>query len=64
MKHFFHKGPPLDKQNFELIQRGNLMKKKCFIEAPDTNPDILRGGHRKPYQFKNAKKVVGNFFAK
>ena len=30
--------------------------KNCFIEAPETHPDILHGGHRNPYQLKNAIK--------
>ena len=30
--------------------------KKNFIEAPKTHPDILRGGHRNPYQLENAIK--------
>ena len=36
--------------------------KKCFIEGPETHPDILRGGHRNPYQFKNAIKSGGTVF--
>ena len=30
--------------------------KKCYIEAPETPLDILRGGHRNPYQLENAIK--------
>ena len=37
--------------------------KKCFLEGPETHPDNLRGGHRNQYQFKNAIKMVGQFFA-
>ena len=41
-----------------------LNEKKCFIEAPKTPPDILRGGHRNPYQLKNTiKSAVLQFFA-
>ena len=40
-----------------------LYEKKCFREDPETNPDVLRGGHRNPYQLENAIKVVGQFFA-
>ena len=36
--------------------------KKVFIEAPETLPNILRGGHRNPYQFKNALKSGGTVF--
>ena len=36
---------------------------KCFLEAKETHPNILRGGHRNPYQLENAIKVVGQFFA-
>ena len=36
--------------------------KKSFIEAPETHPDILRGGHRNPYQLENAIKSGGIFF--
>ena len=39
------------------------LRKKCFIEGPETHPDILCGGHRNPYQLENAVKVVGQFFA-
>ena len=28
--------------------------KKCFPRAKETHPDILRGGHRNPYQLENA----------
>ena len=28
--------------------------KKCVIGAKETHPDILRGGHRNPYQLENA----------
>ena len=32
--------------------------KKCFLWAKETHPDILRGGHRNPYQLENAIKSV------
>ena len=32
--------------------------KKCFIEAPETHPDIMRGGHKNPYQLENAVKSL------
>ena len=38
------------------------MKQKCFIEGPETHPGNLRGGHRNPYQFKNAIKSGGTDF--
>ena len=36
--------------------------KKCFLEGPETHPDILCGGHRNQYQFKNAMKSGGTVF--
>ena len=37
--------------------------RECFIEAPETLPNILPGGsHRNPYQFKNAIKSGGTVF--
>ena len=36
--------------------------KKCVIGAKETHPDILRGGHRNPYQLKNAIKSGGTVF--
>jgi hypothetical protein len=49
-KYFFQRGdPPLDKENLNEFKVGTLMK-KCFLEAKETHPDILRGGHRNPYQ--------------
>ena len=41
---------------------GVPLRKKCFIEAPETHPNILHGGHRNPYQFKNAIKSGGTDF--
>mgnify|MGYP006903929631 FL=1 len=38
------------------------MKKKCFIEGPETHPGNLRGGLRNPYQFKNTIKSGGTDF--
>ena len=37
--------------------------KQSFIEAPDTHPDILPGGHRNLYQLENAIKSGGTVFA-
>ena len=34
----------------------------CFIEGPETHPDILSGGHGNQYQFKNAIKSGGEVF--
>ena len=59
---FFIRVPPLDKENFKWIQRGWHLWQKCFIEALETQPDILCGGHRNPYQFKNAIKSGGTVF--
>ena len=39
-----------------------LYEKKYFIEDPETNPDVLRGGHRNPYQLENAIKSDGTVF--
>ena len=36
--------------------------KKVFSGAKETHPDISRGGHRNPYQFKNAIKCGGTVF--
>ena len=36
--------------------------KKCVIGARETHPDILRGGHRNPYQLENAIKSGGKVF--
>ena len=41
---------------------GTLMKEKCLLEAKETHPDILRGGHRNPYQLENAIKSGGPVF--
>ena len=37
-------------------------EKKCVIGAKETHPDILCGGHRNPYQLKNAIKSGGTLF--
>ena len=34
----------------------------CVIGAKETHPDILCGGHRNPYQLKNAIKSGGTVF--
>ena len=43
----------MDKENLNEF-KGGPSRKKCFIEGPETQPDILCGGHR-------IKKVVGSF---
>ena len=46
------KGFPLwIKKILDEFKGGTLMK--CFIEAPETLPNILGVAHRNPYQFKN-----------
>ena len=42
-------GPPLFTENLNEFKGGTLMK-KSFLGAKKTNPDILRGGHKNPYQ--------------
>ena len=37
--------------------------KKVFSRAKETHPDILRGGHRNPYQMENAIKSGGTVFS-
>jgi hypothetical protein len=32
LTHFFHKGPPLEERNFELIQRGDPYEKSVLLE--------------------------------
>ena len=51
----------MDKENLNEFKGGTLMK-KVFIEAPETHPDILRGGHRNPYQLEKAIKSGGTVF--
>ena len=41
---------------------GDPYEKRCVIGAKETHPDILRGGHRNPYQFENAIKSGGTVF--
>ena len=36
--------------------RPQLPGRLCFLGAKVTHPDILRGGHRNPYQLENAIK--------
>ena len=45
-----------------MNSKGGPVGKKCFIEAPETHPDILRGGHKNPYQLENAIKSGGTVF--
>ena len=32
---------------------------KCFLEGPETHPNILYGDHRNQHQFKNALRIGG-----
>ena len=46
-----------------MNSKGGPLWKKCFIEGPETHPDILRGGcHRNPYQLENAIESGGTVF--
>ena len=45
---------------FSLSKGGTLMKKVFYRSSENT--DILRGGHRKPYQLENAIKSGGIVF--
>jgi hypothetical protein len=45
-----------------MNSKGGPLWKKCFIEALETHPDILGGGHRNPYQLENAIKSGGTVF--
>jgi hypothetical protein len=58
---FFIRVPLFNKENLN-DSKGGPLPKKCFIEGPETHPDILRGGHRNPYQFENAIKSGGTVF--
>ena len=40
-----------------------FLKKKCFVEVPETHPDILRGARGTHTDWKMQQKVVGQFFA-
>ena len=51
----------LIEQKTFFIQRDHYEKR--FLEAKETNPDILGGGLRNPYQLKNAIKRWDSFFA-
>ena len=59
---FFIRVPPLNLFKFSLSKGETLIKKMCFIEGPETQLDILRGGHRNPYQLENAVKRGGTVF--
>ena len=58
---FFIRVPPLNYLNF-LSPKGGPSWRKCFLGAKETHPDILNGGHRDPYQLKNATKSGGTVF--
>ena len=49
----------MEKENLNEFKRG----KKCFLGAKEKHPDILRDGHRNPYQLENALKSSGTVFA-
>ena len=57
---FFIRVPPLNSFKFSLSKGGTLMKKVFYRSSGNT--DILRGGHRKPYQLENAIKSGGTVF--
>ena len=46
-----------------MNSKGGPLGKKCFIEAPETHPDILRGVLRNPYHLENAIKSGGIVFS-
>ena len=56
-KHFFHKGPPFEFIYIPFLQKRGPLWKKVFSGAKETHPDILRGGHRNPYQLENSTKI-------
>ena len=58
---FSHGSPLWIHLKFSLSKEGTL-KNNFFIKAPETHPNILRCGHRNPYQFKNAIKSGGTVF--
>ena len=45
-----------------MNSKGGPLWNKCFVEDPETHPDILGGGHRNPYQMENATKSGGTVF--
>ena len=45
-----------------MNSKGGPLGKKCFIEAPETPPDILLGGYKNPYQLEDAIKSGGTVF--
>ena len=45
-----------------MNSKGGPLWKNCVIGAKETHPDILHGGHRNPYQLKNAIKSCGTVF--
>ena len=51
----------MDEENLNEF-KGETLIKKCFLGAKETHPDILRGGHRNPYQLENAIKSGGTVF--
>ena len=60
---FLIRAPPLNLYQFPLFKGGTLMKNRFFGRFLNP-PNILRGGHKYPYQMENAIKVVGIVFSK
>ena len=59
---FFIRAPLWRNENLNELKGGDPYEKKCFLGAKETHPDILRGGHRNPYQLENAIKSGGTVF--
>ena len=55
----FTKDPPFGKRKIKWIPRGDSYEKR----AKETQPYILHGGHRNPYQLENAVKSGGTVFS-
>ena len=45
-----------------MNSKGGPLWKKYFIEGPERHTDILCGGHKNQYQFKNAINIGGTVF--
>ena len=57
---FFIRVSLLDKENLNEFKGGTHIKKN--LEVKETHPDILRCGHKNPYQWENAIKSGGTVF--
>ena len=55
--------PPPHFHERQLI-KGGKFEKNVIIEATQTHPDILHGGHRHPYQKGNAMILDGIVFSR